>query len=169
MESATEYQLKFIHWSFFGTLTWSGAQLGSVQSRETQVWEFLREWAAMLSVKLLALPIVIRWERGEIGDRPHCHFLMKAPDRVNIGMCFFQMHRWNERYGFAKIRLYHPLIDWARYTVKGLESASRDGSNANKYELGKFDQADRLDINPAAWLAMSRAAGVKFAPAHRTS
>lgn len=171
METATEYQLKLIRWSFFGTLTWASSTLGSVRSRERQVWEYFERWADSEQVRLAQLPIALRWERGEIGDRPHAHFLLKQERAARLAACFYRMHEWNTvlGLGFARVRLYHPAIDWSDYIVKDLdgESVRNDASNANRYELRKFDHADRLEINGAAWHLICKAAGVQTVAQNR--
>jgi len=172
METGTEYQLKLVRWDFFGTLTWSGSKLGSVRSREAEVWGFFRDWAESEKVKLFNLPIVVRWERGEIGDRPHAHFLLKQVAPARLSACFYRMHQWSTvfGFGFARIRLYH---GWgsehlAAYTLKD-EQDSCARSNANRYEIRKFDHADRLCINDAAWRLMCKAAAVPYRPQLRAA
>jgi hypothetical protein len=88
-ESATEWQLKLIVWEFFCTLTWSGRARNCVRKRRTHVTRWLRYWArtARPSVAdpLEQLAFVIRWERGEIGQLPHCHILIaRFPERSLI-------------------------------------------------------------------------------------
>jgi hypothetical protein len=173
MESATEYQLKTVPWEFFGTLTWSAGQLGSVRSRETQAWSFLRRWTDYCGVKLYDTPVALRWERGEIGDRPHAHFLLAGTHEAKLAACFYRMHDWNviQGHGFARIRLYDGITTFAEYCTQDLEvgRARNDLSNANSYELGKFDYADRLCINDAAWRVMCKAAGVPYFQQHRAA
>lgn len=180
MESATEYQLKLVSWTYFCTFTWSASQLGSVRSRESQIWDFFREWVEyernetqLPQVNLARTPIVIRWERGETGDRPHAHALIQCTLRGQLTACFYRMHQWNtvHGYGFARIRLYDGVTNFADYCAQGLtaESARNDLSNANSYELGKFDFADRLCINSAAWRVMCKTAGVPYVPQLRNS
>lgn len=171
MESALEYQLKLIRWTFFGTLTWKESTLGSCRSREREVWEYFRKWAAELKTKLVDLPIALRWERGEVGDRPHAHFLLlQQRKHATIAQCFWHMHRWDVigGYGFARIRLYDPTHDLEHYTAKDLAVCS-DASKRNAYEVPKFDRADRVCINDAAWRMMCNAAGAKHAPQLRAS
>jgi hypothetical protein len=123
-------------------------------------------------VKLYDTPVVLRWERGEIGDRPHAHFLLAGTHEAKLAACFYRMHDWNviQGYGFARIRLYNPNIDWTDYTIKGLDAhRANEASNANRYELGKFDYSDRLCINDAAWRLMCKAAGVPYFQQHRAA
>jgi hypothetical protein len=175
VENATEFMLKNVQWDFFGTLTWSAGKLGSVRSRDRDAWGFFRDWATFQGVRLHALPVVLRWERGEIGDRPHAHFLLKHFDKPTVGQCFFRMHCWNtiSGFGFARVRLYHSnLVDFAQYVTKDLQQSavrSSEVSNANKYELGKFDYCDRLCINDAAWRLVCEGAGVPYFPQTRSA
>jgi hypothetical protein len=166
--SATEFHLSLVAWEFFGSLTWSAKTLGGCKSREQQVWSFFRWWANSLEIPLVKLPIVLRWERGEIGERPHAHFLLTGTGRVNIGECFYRMSEWGEAYGHAKVRLYHEGHKLSGYTVKDLDCPRESWSHANVYELRKFDYADRVCINDAAWRLMLSAVGADYVPAHRT-
>jgi hypothetical protein len=168
VEGGIEYQLKLVTWDFFGTLTWNNAHLGSARTREFQAWEFFREWTRELQVRLALVPIVVRWEKGEWGERPHAHFLLKQfpIKEAFISQCFWHMHQWSSinGYGFARIRLYnaHNGMNDDGYVAKCLECTQVQlaacESNANKYELGKFSYCDRLVINPAARRVMIEAA-----------
>jgi hypothetical protein len=168
MESATEYQLKLLHWQFFGTVTWAASTLGGVHSRETDLWEFFRNWAIRENTKLALLPIAIRWERGEVGGRPHAHFLIAGlPARSLSENSKWRQQRLWEVNGIARIRLYDPFEeqgDAMNYLCKKSEHARRHVSNANKYELMKYSHADRLVINRAAWDEMLRVTGAENVP-----
>jgi hypothetical protein len=168
MESATEYQLKLLRWQFFGTVTWAAKTLGSVRSRETDLWEFFRNWAIRENTKLALLPIAVRWERGEIGGRPHAHFLMAGlpAQSVSENSKWRQQRLW-EVHGIARIRLYDPFGDEGdamSYLCKKSEHARRHVSNANRYELMKYSHADRLVITRAAWDEMCRVVGAENVP-----
>src|ERR1700730_15216646 len=104
---ATEYLLKLMCWQWFGTLTWSDARLGSARSRDADVDEFLRQYAAREQDSLTGLPLAVRWERGEQTQRPHCHFLLTGlpdPRSINRGMGYALSAIWNRHQGIARIR-----------------------------------------------------------------
>ena len=153
--TATEYQLSLVDWQFFGTATWRSSTLGSCRSRENDLWGFLKEFFSLKSdLEFFQIPIVVRWERGEIGERPHAHYLVAGilPYFVNISTCFRANNEWNKSYGHGKVRLFDSYRTHSRvlaaYTTK---TRSRD---ENTYEIGKFDHADRLVVNDAAWRRM---------------
>lgn len=173
MESATEYQLKLLRWQFFGTVTWAAATLGSVRSRENDLWSFFRDWAIREGCKLAQLPIAVRWEIGEIGGRPHAHFLLAGlrPRSASENTRWRQQRLW-EKHGIARLRLYNPLQDQGdaiAYVCKKSEYAQTHLSRANDYELKKFSYSDRLVISRGAWREMCRVTGAEFVPQHPTS
>jgi len=165
-ETATEYQLKLIRWQIFATFTWTTSKLGSVASRSSDLWSFFRCECLQRAMKLRELRAVVRWERGEIGDRPHCHALLAGlPSRsVAISNCFAMMHDWETKHGFARIQAVSEHQNPFAYLLKG-----RDEGHGHRYELRKFDKADRVEVSPAAWHAMSQAAGVRTLPQLRVA
>jgi hypothetical protein len=179
METATEFELRLVRWQFFGTFTWSASQLGSCQKRENDFWSFMRDWTELNSVKLVSLPIALRWERGDIGERPHAHALIAGMTKVTINEGFKWSRLWNHqrscrggkckgcKYGFAKIRLFDPFEETNPYSY--IEKHANKISRNNKYEVGKFDYADRLVITDAAWRIMLASVGAEYIPQHRTA
>jgi hypothetical protein len=168
VETATEFQLKLVRWQFFVTVTWSASQLGSYQSRETDFWNWMRDWALREKLRLAQLPIALRWERGEHGDRPHAHALIAGFDRllsVSENTCWRQMRKW-EQYGFARVYQYDPYNPANIHSYVSKLRANR--SRANQYEIGKFDMADRLCINDAAWKLMLQAVDAPYMAQTRT-
>jgi len=141
-----EYLLKLADWQIFGTLTWRESTLGTIRSRECDVSEYLQHWAAREHLSLTEMPLVIRWERGEIGERPHCHFLLHGfphLHQIDHHRRMNQMMIWARKFGLTKIRRFYSSLreEVAKYlTVE-----------PNSYEIGKFNSADRLVINEAAW------------------
>lgn len=164
--TATEYLLKLVDWQFFATFTWSEANLGSCRRREQQVWEFLRGVAQRHGGKRLAqLPIALRWEKGEHGDRPHAHALLGGlpGEKVNKAFCYMIAGSWGKDYGFGRWRTYdyHQQAETAETYLQKMRGSV---SQANQYEVGKFDRADRLIINEAAWRQMCKAQGTAYRP-----
>lgn len=168
LETGTEYQLKLVRWQFFCTFTWRAGKLGSVSSRESDLWNFLRDWSADYSVKLSHLLVALRWEKGEIGDRPHAHALLAGLPRKGVSVieCYRRANAWNISHGLARIRV---ITNWGgdpmAYLTKGRD---REGRGL-RYEISKYDAADRMVINEAAWGAMCRASGVPHVPQLATS
>jgi hypothetical protein len=167
METPTEYMLKLVDWQFFGTFTWCEGKLGGCLSREKAFWEYLRYvYQEYGQIKLMRAPVAVRWERGELGDRPHAHALLAGfpAERLNITFCFMLGNIWKQ--GWGSVRLYDTKKpeNIESYITKLRAKTSR----ANDYEIRKFDYADRLVINDAAWSRMLSRAGERYAPAART-
>lgn len=168
--NSTEYLLKLIPWQFFGTLTWRSDRK-SVESRAKNVDEFLRKWAAREQQRYTTeLPAFIRWERGAIGDRLHCHFLLtgfRNPKAVSLDRCFRQKAIWTRHRGLCRIRLFAPsCLDRVCSYLNGNESTVSQGNN---YEMRKSHFSERHCFNAAAWSYMQRVAGVEpFEAAHTT-
>jgi hypothetical protein len=174
MEFGLEMQLKLIRWQYFCTLTFKNSRLGSARSRECDFWSWMRDWSWRESCELALLPIALRWERGDYGDRPHAHCLVAGLNRASISTCFRQLWRWNHKsgcsrkgcegcgLGFAKVRLYEEREQSAEaYISKGM--AELRLFDKNTYEIRRFDKADRLLITRAAWTQMLVAVGTSYA------
>jgi len=160
---AGEYMLHLVTWQFFGTLTWRPSQLGTVRTRTRQVYEFLADWTRFRSLlPFHRLPLVVRWETGEIGERPHAHFVVTGLVRkfVTITSCFQANHEWNRRHGFAQVRLVgvSGAGGNARYLTKGNVNLGA----GDRYEFRKFGSADRLEVNDAAWRLMLQGSGTAY-------
>jgi hypothetical protein len=162
--TATEYQLKLVDWQFFATCTWSASALGTAPSRETEQWNWLRDWAIREGCRLAQLPIALRWEKGENGDRPHSHLLISGfpPNAVSIRRCFRQARIWLSKYGLCNVRVYDPKIPGNVYTYVSKMRAKY--SAMNQYEICKYDRADRLIINDSAWKLMLRETDAVYVP-----
>ncbi len=166
-ESALEWQLKLIRWDFFATLTWEDIESTTVRKRQNHVNYWIDRWAAhMCGLKSRHIAWATRWERGEVGDRPHCHLLMsRIPVRfINLTTCFRLMHMWSHRHpcvcegkqdmcghGIARVRLYDPAAGGIAYMTKGRFGVEWT-QGANAYELKKFNSQDldALYISPRA-------------------
>ena len=175
METSLEWQLKLIRWDFFATLTWEDVEHTTPHSRRNHVSRWLEGWAAQIcGLKLNRIAWATRWERGEIGDRPHCHLLIsRVPVRfINLTMCFQLTDRWIHKkhctclrkweqhcnHGLAQVRLYDPTAGGEAYMTKG-KFTREWAQGANSYELKKFSShdLDALYISPRAWQEMVEA------------
>jgi len=175
METSLEWQLKLIAWDFFATLTWDEIETTTVSSRRNQVSRWLEGWCAQVcGLKLNRVAFAIRWERVEVGDRPHCHLLIsRIPIRfINMTSCFAMMNRWMHhkqctctkpseqicKHGLARVRLYDATRGGVAYMTKGKFSQEWT-QGANAYELKKFSSfdLDALYISPRAWQEMVEA------------
>lgn len=178
MISTWEWQLRLIRWDFFATLTWDDVELTTPSSRRNHVSRWILRWAThVCALQVRHIAWVTRWERGEAGDRPHCHLLIgRIPTRlINVHICFRIKEMWEHQYpckcknrskgnfpqcshGIAQIRLYDPTVNGESYMTKGRFSGEW-AQGANAYELKKFntDDCDALEINPRAWQEMLEA------------
>jgi hypothetical protein len=175
METALEWQLKLIPWDFFATLTWDEIEATTVSSRRHHVNAWLDRWAAHIcTLKSSHIAWVTRWERGELGDRPHCHLLIsRVPRRhISITTAFRMSGMWMHKYpcecndgsteicgrGIARVRLYDPSAGGVSYMLKG-KFGSEWAQGANVYELKKFNSVDcdALYISPRAMQEMVEA------------
>lgn len=138
--------------------------MGTVATRERDFWGWLREWCHKDQRKLYDLPVALRWEKGELGGRPHAHALLSGFSRASVRIAFQQIHAWNHKqtcknrncdgcgFGIARVRLYELRGENAEgYICKGA---------GNVYEIRKFDTADRICVNGAAWRLMLAAVGL---------
>jgi len=168
--NAVSASLMLVDWQVFGTLTWRSSRLGSVRSRESDVWEFLREISEgnRDCSRFFEMPICVRWERGEAGGRPHAHFLMAGLSKVSVDWCFKCSAKWFVSRGLGRLRVYgmsNRAGEIVSYVTKGFSCTNRK----NTYELGKFSDADRLVINKSAWRTMlERSGAAATLPQHRT-
>ncbi len=175
METSLEWQLKLIRWDFFATLTWDEIELTTPASRRNNVNHWMDCWAAHIcGLKSKHIAWVVRFERGELGDRPHCHLLIsRVPVRhINLGNCFRMRHMWQHlkvctcgnkvtgicHRGIAQVRLYDPAAGGCKYMTKGRFGVEW-AQGANAYELRKFNSqdCDALHISPRAFEEMVEA------------
>jgi len=167
--NAIEYHLKLRSWQWFGTLTFSDERYGTQRSRESRTDKFLRGWASTEHLSLTAMPCVIRWETGGIGGRSHCHFLLDGfhPRSVTKSNGHRKNAYWFKRNGIARIRPWEASQreQCANYLTAGLERDGGDDWNrtvANEYEIGRFDDSDKLIINEALWKDLQKITGTSF-------
>jgi hypothetical protein len=146
-------------------MTWRDSDLGSVRKRQADLDEFLRQRAAHEHRSLSAMPLVIRWERGQQTERPHCHFLLSGFPAKRVTKN--ESHTWNalwyHGHGLARVRPWEPALraGVARYMLPGVETEVCI-NGANEYEVCRFDSADSLVINDAAWERWQSLRGVTF-------
>ncbi len=193
MISSLEWQLRLISWDLFVTLTWDDVENTTPRERINQV----NRWIKYCSERIFAkradqLSVATRYERGEVGDRPHCHLLISRVPvrRINLTTCFRMRHYWEHTQphtgactctdtntsdpkfaicgrGIAQVRLYEPTAGGERYMTKGKFSAEW-AQGANAYELKKFDGdlVDALMINEMAMREMftARNSGKRMTP-----
>jgi len=160
--------MSLVDWQVFSSNTWRPSTLGSAKSREDRLWQFLKEVTAEKRAgKFYDMPCVVRWEKGEIGGQPHCHFLLAGLERVTVDWMYKICALWNHANGLARARYYGGTVanETLSYMTKGLPSFV---SGRDRYELGKFGFADRLVINDAAWRLMLRRSGADYVPQLRT-
>ncbi len=148
------------HWQFFVSLTW--ASVGTKWKRRHQVKNWLRNWAARHGICESRLPYIIRWELGEIGDRPHCHLLVGGLPLTKdyVQECYRAEHFWKA--GISDIRLFNPAraIGNAAYlsgmTGKKRKLSQQWASGANAYEIKKFGRVgeDSIYVSRQAWELM---------------
>jgi hypothetical protein len=162
---AIEYVLKLMTWQWFGSPTWDDAHLGSCRSRVSDLDEFLREEAAREHVCLSDMPLAIRWERGPLTGRPHCHFLWSGfpnSQRITRTQGYRMRARWVERFGLAEFRPWELSLRDRVASYMGKGEPERQDTSGNEHELCKFDAADRLVFNDALWAKLQRITGTSF-------
>jgi len=177
---AIEYLLTLADWQWFCTFTWSDENMGSIRKREQNLDRFLRQrWndsgnGILERGSLTGAPTVIRWERGEQNERPHCHVLLDGfpPHKVHKAEGHRWAALWYRHYGLARVRPYDASQRGAiaaYLTPPDLEHLPPTNRHeANRYERSKFDLADRLCINSAAWARWQRLTGTAFDVLHST-
>jgi hypothetical protein len=133
------------YWQFFLTLTF--VNLGNVRGRINRVRTWLRWVARQGNTHPNYLVYVIRWERGEIGDRPHCHmFLGGMKDVKNyISMAHILEHDWRKHHGLAAVRPFERsrIGNGANYLAGFRNDWDWD---KNLYEIRKFGRVDFSNI-----------------------
>jgi hypothetical protein len=160
MERATVYTLARFRWDYFGTLTFRSARV----PLSIQVYRFLRVVRAlggMSSVKFKNLRWALRLELGEIGGRPHFHFLLGGFPSfiVDTMTCAYMRGYWEGLGGgMARVRLYSSdaFDSGVEYLLKSLGCSSQGGMN--QYELRKFGRGsvfhssgDDLIVSDNVW------------------
>lgn len=161
------FQLQEVSWSWFGTFTFglrkrpdasapgrflvSTCRPPSRSARYSMFYQWLRSHLEKTSGERQTV-FMLRHELGEMGSRPHFHFLMVVPDQINtISHRFRMMSAWeNLGGGFARVRPVKNTLRLAKlldYTTKHVPIMGGFGSaGADKYESNKFEQSEWEDL-----------------------
>lgn len=141
------YSLALLPWDVFASLTFKNP-LPSERVRWKLAWGHLNAAARSLRVPYPKLLIALRSEHGELGDRPHFHYLLGGTGaKSNLGLAFWLGAEWRKLTGsHAEIRPYDRRLAGADYVEKCLDI---DGGNF--YELAKFNRADRLELSASVF------------------
>ena len=141
-----------LRWQLFITLTFRKAEL-SDRVRASMLIAFVRQVENATRVPPRRLLWCCREELGEKGGRLHFHLLMGGlpAGRVHVGQCFRIMRIWEKRIrgGFARARLFDPMLDGVGYVLKGL-------SGEDFYESGKFSQKAQLMLSESCFRVVGR-------------
>ena len=160
------YHIQDVPWTWFGTFTFGlrkrpdlkapGRFLVSTSKppikavRYSMFFQWLRKFEKTIKAKETIY--LLRHELGEMGSRPHFHFLMVVPGTANsVTNRFKQMAAWEQLGGgFARIRaisnqnLATVFLDYTTKPASRREGFSSTG--ADKYESSKFEQSDFQDL-----------------------
>lgn len=180
MKTGLLYQLGSVPWDWFGTLTFGlrkvpvesvnaetgevekkfkivGGRVPPVADRYSMFFQWLRAQEKHWNLKYTQW--ILRHEKGEVGERPHFHFLIRGlPKGANTRhFRLAAMNRWELLGGgMARIRWFDNVDhggekDAVGYVLKNL--------GANAYELGKFElEGTDLKLSPALLLALQEKA-----------
>jgi hypothetical protein len=134
------FSLANIQWEVFATLTFR--TLSTERRRWQLAWSHLQDLARSLEVPYGELLIALRSEHGELGGRPHFHYLLGGTGaKSSLSLAFFLRYDWRCRVNSgAVVRPYERRLAGADYVEKCL-------SGANQYELKKFNTADLLELS----------------------
>jgi len=136
--------LSVLRWDVFATSTFKNP-LPIERRRWRLAWGHLHALAESLGTPYGRLLIALRAEHGELGDRPHFHYLLGGTRASNLhSLCHWLAYDWHKRsQGHLEVRLYNPSLAGADYI--------EDCLGANSYEVGKFNRADRLEVSSAVF------------------
>lgn len=133
-----------VNWDVFGHLTFKALRPRPVLY--AYCWQLCRHVSDVSRRPYRELLIALRYERGEIGGRPHFHILVggtEAPNKQTLG---FQCVAWWKSHVGSRVefRPYLPCGSAEDYLMK---ECGWTFSGANGYELAKFDQADDVTLS----------------------
>lgn len=136
-----------LSWDVFGTLTFRGAHVPTSAVQYRLAWAHLHHAAKLCPSPYSKLLICLRHEFGELGGRPHFHYLLGGTGHANFVTLSRQLRAsWGSMAGgFADIRVYDRRQGGSSYVCKCLSGG------ANQYEVGKFDSADDLNVSAAVF------------------
>lgn len=140
---AAPYLLERIAFDLFGTLTFAGS-LPSLRHMWSSAWEHMRQASVIAGIAYSRELIAIRFECGEIGGRPHFHYLLGGLGLTNVTTAIYRLRRHWRLYGagFAVIRPFDRARSGVAYLSKCL-----DISQGDSYELRKFASSDMVVIS----------------------
>jgi hypothetical protein len=135
------------HWQFFVTPTF--VDLGTPSGRIQRLNNWLRWVAHEGNTTKRYLIYVVRWERGELGDRPHCHLFLGGMKAIKnpLSMCGILAHGWQQRYrSRIQVRVFERTDIKRSASYIGGDSSSVDWGK-NRYEISKFRSADKVHFS----------------------
>lgn len=146
------FSLARLDWDVFGSLTFRGC-VPRPRVAYGLFWRYMRESAQYLHRPYRELLVALRCERGELGGRPHFHFLLGGTGSSNFVTLGFRLSwAWKGLTGSKQvnIRPYDRSRSGVAYCCKCL--------GANAYEVGKFDWADEVTCSAGVFRVMRKAA-----------
>lgn len=142
------YSLSLLEWDFFGTLTFKNP-LPKQSTRWAEAYRHLHRIGEIAQRPYSELRIALRYELGELNERPHFHYLIGELRSSNLHTVLhraaYDWHKSNG--GHAEIRLYVPQMDGEAYVDKTL--------GGNLYEVGKFNKAGELVLSRSVLRAIA--------------
>ena len=115
MESSWEWQLNLVQWQLFLHLTFREL-LHSAAKRKEKIDKLI--WAIANSTGIHAddLAVVVRFENGELTDRPHCHAVIaRLPmNRCTTSFRFTIKGWWEQIAGFARVNRFDASLTGRR-------------------------------------------------------
>lgn len=134
-----------VNWDVFGHLTFKALKPRPVLY--SYVWRLVRHVSDVSGRPYRELLVALRYERGEMGGRPHFHVLVGGTKAPNMTTLSFQLvDWWKKTTGSQQVRFrpYCPCGGAEDYLIK---ECGWNFAGANGYELGKFDRADDVTLS----------------------
>jgi hypothetical protein len=133
-----------VNWDVFGHLTFKSLKARSLLY--AYVFRLMREASDISARPYRELLIAVRYERGEIGDRPHFHVLVGGTQTLNQQTLAHQLiAKWKAMTGGrVQFRPYIPCGSAEDYLMK---ECGWTYAGANGYEVAKFDRADDVTLS----------------------
>lgn len=151
MERPEVYVLSLHRWQLFGSLTFRSGALPE-RLRVSMFKRLLRETARDFGLYFPSLVWALRHERGEIGNRMHCHCLIHGlpQDAIQERTCLALKVRWEQLGGgFARMSVFDQALDGIDYLTKCL---GMDLAGGDCYESAKFGQGScDLTLSAGVW------------------
>lgn len=133
-----------VNWDVFGHLTFKALKPRPVLY--SYVWRLVRHVSDISGRPYRELLVALRYERGEIGNRPHFHILLGGTQAPNLKTLSFQLvAEWKAlTEGRVEFRPYIPCGSAEEYLMK---ECGWTYAGANGYEVAKFDRADDVTLS----------------------